>query len=127
VATTEEQTTAEKSTHMNHELLPARIVQDDIKICAAQHVGIDRWSIQLFHRQLVKGIPTFHLDSNDSLMMFQMGFLYGKRAREKDYKFYCEAMIATYRDYIILELFNVEVRDNAGKFLPGVDKYPALR
>lgn len=112
---------------LQQELLPARIVQDDIKICHAQHIGQDRWSIQLFHKQLIRGIPSFHLDSNNSLMLYQNGFLYGRRAQAVAYAYYCEAMIATYRDFIILDLFNVQTADKDGKLLPGVDKPLALR
>jgi hypothetical protein len=97
----------------NWELSQCLIVQNDQAICTAVYQAATMWGIQLHHRQIVRGIPSFRLTSAQDVISFQNGFLYGElqgggRAQQKDYEFYCSVMQSAFpADSIILPLFNV--------------------
>lgn len=67
----------------------------------------ETYSVHMFHRQLIKGIPSFGLSDLESVMLFINGFLFGDSA-PTGYDFYCDALENTFfQNPEFLDLFNV--------------------
>ena len=83
----------------------------------------DEFNVQLFHVQLVKGIPSFKLQDIDSVIKFINGFLFGE-LEAHSYVFYCTAMESIYfGNDLLLQLFNVR-KGVAAKRLTVNEKNP---
>lgn len=90
---------------------------------------IDGYHVQLFHNDIVKGIPSFRMHGDmEQVRAFVNGFIFGNLSEQ--YYAYCEIMIsAFFGNDLVLDLFNVQRQGKPMRFeqLPGASLFPKIR